>query len=268
MPELPIDDADATPDWLRDATPDGPLPLGQALEGCVYYPACGLDGVAFSQLRGSDAASPSFVHADYLISREDLDGALARPVERGGEGLLGYSIAFRRAIRRDELHAPGYAPPAILTQEELSRALDYYRFVGLEGPADVDRKAYCEWVVFDRLPGYDATHGPRRLSLLYMRADGVAAYHALFVARDIAPRTLVVKQPGHAFGGNYTNFFAEGGPLHRVVRMGRQEPRFLAFGGLGAVEDYLSLVWRGYQPVIRRGIGGQRQSMVIARRLP
>jgi hypothetical protein len=262
----PNDDGDAIPGWLRDATPERRLPLRQILEGCIYYPACRIDGVVFSRIRNGDAAGLSFVHADYSISREELDEALERPVPRGGQGLLGYRIAFRRPVRRGELQGPRYKPPAILTEEEQRRAVEYYRFAGLEGPEDVDRKAYCEWVVFDRLRGYDAGHGPRRLSLLYMRADGAAAYHALFVARRIAPRTLVVKQPGHGFGGNYTNFFAEDGPLRRVVAMGQRQPKFLAFGGLGTIANYRQLVWSGYQLFIEKGIGGQHQSLVIARR--
>jgi hypothetical protein len=251
------------PVWLRDARADGPLPLTAILDGSVYYPACGLDGVVFSRVRTDGAPCVSFVHADYAITWDKLDRELQRPVARGGQGLLGYRIAFRRAISRQELEVPGYRTPEILTPDERYSALDKYAFVGVSGRAD----GYCEWVVFDRLPEFAAGHGPARLSLLYMRADGVAAYHGAFVARGLAPLVLVIKQPGHGFGGNYTDFFREGAPLHRVVSAAGPQPEWIAFGGYSGPEFYREQIWSGYAIVSEERIGADR-SLVFARALP
>lgn len=253
------------PQWLRSASLGGPLPIDDILDGCTYYPASGLDGLIFSRVWRRAAPCYSFVYVDYGISRKNLDDALTRPIERGGEGLLGYRPAFRRQISRPELERPGHRPIVQLSQAEQRRAAQMYKMVArIAGPADVAGAAYCEWVVFDRLPEFGEDHGPERLSLLFLFADGVAAYDALFVARQAIPRTVIVKQPGHGFGGNYTNFFDHDGPLRRAVLTGGRSPEYLVFGGLGELDSYRARIWSDYE-IYHEDRVGDRQSLVFAR---
>jgi hypothetical protein len=237
----------ATPAWLAMARHGSRLPIREILDGCTYYPASGTDGEVFAKA-WQWAPSHSFVLVDYSVSRSRLVTELRRPIDRGGQGLLGYRLAFHRPVAQEELGVPPTWRSSLLTAEEAerahNRALGGLQFGRVEKP-------YCEWAVFDREDGRSATHGPERLSLLYLCADGVAAYEALFGTHRVAPKTLVIKQPGTGFGGNWTNFFAEGEPLHRAVAsLGRRFglwPAHLMFGGMGSADSYREDIWAGYE---------------------
>ena len=68
------------------------------------------------------------------------------------------------------------------------------------------KKPYCFWSIFQRGINVPSIHGPPRFSLLYLCADGVAAFQALYYANSASPKAVAVIQPGTAFGGNWTDF--------------------------------------------------------------
>lgn len=248
-----------TPEWLTSSIPEKTLPIRQILDGCLYYPACALDGQVFSRT-WKWAPTHSFVLVDYSISRDRLIEELKRPIERGGEGLLGYRLAFHRHVKREELGVPpSWSPPRLMPHEvqlAVNAAKNAMRFSNITEP-------YCEWAVFDRLPERDENHGPNRLSILFLCADGVAAYHALFHTHKVAPKTLVIKQPGTGFGGNWTDFFEEGKPMHNVVSSLGIWPQHLIFGGRGESSWYLNRIWKGYQVIAADGLPDQ--SLIFAK---
>ena len=69
-----------------------------------------------------------------------------------------------------------------------------------------EKKPYCSWSIFQRGEDVPSIHGPPRFSLLYLCADGVAAFQALYYANSASPKAVAVIQPGTAFGGNWTDF--------------------------------------------------------------
>ena len=69
-----------------------------------------------------------------------------------------------------------------------------------------EKKPYCSWSIFQLRGDVPAIHGPPRFSLLYLCADGVAAFQALYYANSASPKAVAVIQPGTAFGGNWTDF--------------------------------------------------------------
>jgi hypothetical protein len=69
-----------------------------------------------------------------------------------------------------------------------------------------EKKPYCSWSIFQLREDVPAIHGPPRFSLLYLCADGVAAFQALYYANSASPKAVAVIQPGTAFGGNWTDF--------------------------------------------------------------
>lgn len=235
--------------WLTETTRDGTLPIKEILSDCTYYPASGTDGIILSQAWRRTQAY-SFVYADYGVSKCSLENEIERQIPRGGQGLLGYRLVFRRSVARHELEVPGWVSRVPLTSEERRRALEIYRHVARDhGTFRLASVAYCEWAVFEREESRDASHGPARLSLLFLFADGVAAYDALFLSRGISPGTLVVKQPGHAFGKNWSNFFEIEGPLYRAVHAQSMKPRHLIFGGADTADRYREFIWPGYKSV-------------------
>src|SRR5690606_20306993 len=79
------------------------------------------------------------------------------------------------------------------------------------------QKPFAEWVVLQRKNDFGADHGPERLSLLYLVADGAAAFHALYNTQRVAPYIVSIIQPGTGFGGNRTDFREEKLIFGRVV---------------------------------------------------
>ena len=69
-----------------------------------------------------------------------------------------------------------------------------------------EKKPYCSWSIFQRGEDVPSIQGPPRFSLLYLCADGVAAFQALYYANSASPKAVAVIQPGTAFGGNWTDF--------------------------------------------------------------
>ncbi len=202
IPELPRTDI---PTWLRDVEVDARgrittlFVASAVLTRSVYYPASGLDGNPLERLGAHFA---SFVYADY-------DGRFdAASVRRDLPSVKGYRVLGDRRLSRDEAdvgawtHAPGFA--------------------GRLGTP------FALWAILERLPTFDDRHGPRRLSFLFLGADGVAAYEGFYAANGLAPAVLVIVHPGTGFGGNWTDFADPGGPLcDAVIGGGRLTPTHL-----------------------------------------
>jgi hypothetical protein len=186
------------------------LPLDDALKHALYYPACGSDGRPVQYLGG-------FIHSFWYV--DYLQGADAVDHEFDINGFLGYHIAGRTPLEKHHLAPHGWTP----------QVPDRYRddvryFMEYIAPNAVPR-AFATWYILERDNDRDETHGPERISLVYLGADGVAAYQALFWARNSAPEVLAIIRPGHAFGGNYTRFTDENGFLAWVVMHDPDRPK-------------------------------------------
>ena len=98
-----------------------------------------------------------------------------------------------------------------------------------------EKKPYCSWSIFQRGEDVPAIHGPPRFSLLYLCADGVAAFQALYYANSASPKAVAVIQPGTAFGGNWTDFENPSGIFADTVLGNPQgSPQILLNKGAGS----------------------------------
>ena len=168
-----------------------PFPLGEILEGSLYYPGSGIDG---TPIRNWSLGVNSFVYVDMSWSQASYLKALSdHPVH-------GYHIAGQRDVRQHELTPNGYnmTMPASLSQQEYEIAMR----INKAGPEN----AFALWSVFERDSDRNDSFGPERFSLLHIRAEGVAAYEAIYVANGYLPKILAFIRPGLAFGGNYGTF--------------------------------------------------------------
>lgn len=167
------------------------FPLDAILEGSLYYPGSGIDG---TPIRNWSLGVNSFVYVDMSWSQESYQKALSdHPVH-------GYHIAAQRGVSQHELTPNGYntAMPASLSPQEYEIAMR----INKAGPEN----AFALWSVFERDSDRNSSFGPERFSLLHIRAEGVAAYEALYVANGCLPKILAFIRPGLAFGGNYGTF--------------------------------------------------------------
>ncbi len=224
------------PQWLADVERDNinsrSLPLDGLLQDSLYYPASGFDGNPIRRLAGNVF---SFVYVDYGMKREALMNALERP------GFHGYELLAMRDVRQHELSSRPWQLPALLPQDG-----DPWSY------QDYIKEPFCIWAVFQRFRKMPDSHGPRRFSLLYLCADGVAAFQALYVAHAMKPKIVAIIQPGHGFGRNWTNFTDPQQVFARTV-LGNPagRPQVLLHGGSGGRDFYRTSCWPDYPRLLR-----------------
>ena len=163
------------------------FPLTEILTGSLYYPSSHFDGDPVRHLAGN---IHSFIYVDYGYSEKELDHNLET------SGFTGYTILGRRSVSQAELN-PKKLTPSGANMEIDGNTEIHSRFI---------KKPFCEWLVFERNRDLDSRHGPERFSLIYLCADGAAAYQILFTANGLKPSVICIIQPGDAFGRNWTNF--------------------------------------------------------------
>ncbi|TWT40222.1 hypothetical protein Pla111_33530 [Botrimarina hoheduenensis] len=219
------------PTWLADITPsqiaDNPFPLLSVLTGSLYYPCSGFDG---RPVRNFSVIFKSFVYVDYGIDEEQLDRELQQ------QGFNGYHLLGQRSVQEQELIPNGWTPSpplaADIDQLNLNRRT---------------KSPYCRWMLFERDEDIDDSHGPIRFSLLYLCADGVAAFQALYLANKGRPKAVAIIQPGRGWGGNWTDFEDPDKIFARCV-LGNPEgkPEYLVYGGRGDADYYSRPCWPQY----------------------
>lgn len=210
-------------DFLRQRREDMPVWLDQFKDGepferdaffgsrIVYYPGSGTDGQPV-KLFGSTHSAHCFVYADFGVTQHALEQALEHP----DHGFRGYHRLSRLQLRAKDLVPRGWTPH----DDRGRNPRDIY------WAADVASAPFGFLEVLERDDGLDDAHGARRLAILFLGADGIAAYDALFCQRDSisAPFALVLQD--HGFGGNY-NKFGGGGLLERIALGGKILPQWM-----------------------------------------
>lgn len=219
-----------TPQWLADINCEADMatfPHVHCLRSSFYYPSSGFDGRPIRHLAGN---FHSFVYADYGMTATELDVVLDSP------GFRGYEVVGQRQLP-ELLPAPNRIF-AGLSESERRR---------FDQNSDWIKEPFCRWIVLRRNSEYRDEHGPEKFSLLYLCADGIASFEALWRDRTLVPAGIAIIQPGHAFGGNWTNFTDPSGPLAQAVfhnPAGR--PQYLLYGGIDRRNAYRTTCWPDY----------------------
>lgn len=224
--------ANKLPAWLANIDATGlplTLPLKEVLDGSFYYPACGDDGSVVAEASGY---TYSFVYVDYSTERSQLLAALTL------RGFRGYHVLARRSVRAEEfgsIQVSRFRDDKGELNTELARATMAERSSG----------AYAEWIVFERDADRGPEHGADRFSLLYMWADGVAAYVGLYNNNGFCPKGIAIIQPGTGFGRNWTDFRDPTCIFYQNV-MNHPDglrPLDLLHGGIGSKAGYEEPIW-------------------------
>lgn len=249
----------AFPNWLADLTSDSiknaPLPLFDLLRESLYYPSCGFDGDPIKHMGGNVL---SFVYVDYGHTRDAFMSALR---------FTGYEPVAHRFVTESELSLNSHGTSKLCLGE--SNPLPYHHYI---------KESFCVWPVFQRRAEFPAMHGPVRFSLLFICADGVATFEALYVANRVAPKVVAVIQPGHAFGYNWTDFTDAEQVFARMVLANiAGQPEMILFGGISSDwRAYESPCWPTYKILTRRfqktgggtvGIWSKNLSYIVPRKI-
>lgn len=227
--ELP---AAQMPAWLAAIDPNTvnkvAFPLENILKDSLYYPSSGFDGDPVKYLAGNIF---SFIYVDYGYSEEDAMQAVR------ASGFRGYDVLSIRSVAKEELTPNDWQPTPLKPSDG--------------DPTHVSpwiKKPFCLWTVFQRQSDFSEEHGPTRFSLLYLCADGVAAFQALYIANKVSPKAVAVIQPGHGFGGNWTDYTDANKIFGRSVLVrALSQPEFLLYGGVGQRDFYKEPCWPQYQ---------------------
>jgi len=225
LPLLPV------PDWLSKASANSikndPFPLDEILADSLYYPSSGFDGDPVKHLGGNVL---SFIYVDYGRSKEKLLQDLKEP------GFRGYKIIGRRDITKEELIPHGWRPSWPTLRDGDPPPLRQF----IEKP-------YAYWVVLERCEDFPDAHGPDHFSLLYLYADGVAGFQALYISNQKAPKFVAIIQPGNSFGHNWTDYSNPGLIFARsVLENPAGTPQYLLYGGMGRRERFKEPCWPEY----------------------
>lgn len=222
----------AVPTWLSDLSSvtilNEPFPLHELLRDSLYYPSSGFDGDPIRHLAGNIL---SFIYIDQGHSHDEFMVALKSP------GFRGYDLIAERQVTERELTPRGWQPtlPAHADGDP-----SHYR--------DWIKRPFCSWSVHQLCEDVPISHGPSRFSLLYLCADGVAAFQALYVANAVVPKAIAVIQPGHGFGGNWTDYTNSEKIFARsVLGNPNGQPEILLYGGYGRRVYYRKPCWHDYQ---------------------
>jgi len=201
------------PAWL-DQFQDGDAFSSEAFFGSrvVYYPGSGTDGHPV-KLFGSTHSAHCFIYVDYGVTHANLEANLRHP----RHSFLGYHRLVQLPLHESDLIPGGWAPRVHNTGE-----MRPIRF----SEAAVVAASFGFLEVLERDNDLDDNHGARRLAILFITADAIAAYEALFCnhERISQPFTLVLQD--HGFGGNYDRF-GSGGLLERIARSCDVVPQWL-----------------------------------------
>ncbi|MDI9631685.1 MAG: hypothetical protein BWY10_02531 [Chloroflexi bacterium ADurb.Bin180] len=273
------------PEWLShidlDKFADAPLPLADILQDSLYYPASGYDADPVRYLAGNYV---SFVYVDYGASEEELNEKLLDPEH----GFAGYELIAQRSVKDRELDPYGWVQPPLLPEDHdpswrpgwdeppfcvrsilqqrvrsiLQQRQDYPKNLGLQRFRLLSSRfrlgawmkpPFCVWSILQRREDDPPPrHGPHRISLLYLCTDGAAAFHELYLRNGVTPGAVAIIQPGHAFGGNWTNFEDPRAILARwVLTNPAGKPKILLHGWADALYPPETPCWPGYEENVR-----------------
>ncbi|MSU37328.1 MAG: hypothetical protein EXS36_19970 [Pedosphaera sp.] len=198
------------PPWLADFPNGGRFERDQFFGSrIVFYPGSGTDGQPV-RLFGSTHSAHCFVYADYGVDRPTVEAEL----EHLGRRFRGYHTLARVNLTERDLSPRVWTPhtnPAEVDREK-------YRF------AAAPTFGFLE--VLERDQGFDDSHGARKLAILFLGADGFAAYDGLFCQEFSVSAPIAVVVQDHGFGGNYDRF-GRGGWLERIASRCDVVPRWL-----------------------------------------
>jgi len=139
------------------------------------------------------------VYADYGLTQDKLEQQLEDP----RHGFRGYHTLARLQLSEHDLVSGRFNPHATAANSP---------FGFLE--------------VLERDAGLDDNHGARRLAIVFLGADGIASYDALFCLEHSGAPPFAVLLQDHGMGGNY-NLFGRDGLLCDIASRCNVLPEFL-----------------------------------------
>lgn len=238
--------AEATPAWLKSYSKGQAKPLAEFLHSrIVYYPGSAWDWHPIEVFGGSCSAH-CFVYVDYIQPEAEVIGHL-----QGEYGLDGYQILDSVPISEAELQRAIPRRRHYLNLDELRRAAESTQ--GMRNGCD-QFVPYARLVVLERRA--DRHEGAERIAVLFLGADGHAAFEAIFANRN-APNLFGFLLQEHGFGGNYDRW-GKGGLCDKMMQRSKVFPRFVLTDAEVCPRHADGGLYDGYQRIHGLAYSGSR----------
>ena len=197
------------PLWLKNYKKGDKLDFDEILSHrVVYYPGSYLDGQAVRTFNKAHYAH-TFFYVDYILEKERLTEELFKD-----EAFKGYELYDLREVTQSELLPRPWTPPQ-LDPEIIEASKEF---------VDQNQKPYCLLAIFEREDKYTDDHGAERFAIIFLFADAIATYHAMFISQNRVPAVLLYED--HGFGCLYSKF-GHGGLLERLAKDANSYPQFI-----------------------------------------
>ena len=209
------------PEWLLAYKPGQPLPLRQFLQSRTgFYPGAGNDGQLF-RVFGKSHSVHCFILVDYMVSEEAVQESIHRPA-----GIRGYEIIDERSVSEQEMMSA-----ASFRKWHITEAERQHGRLGTVAP-------FARFVVLERCPSLGDEHGGERLAVLFLGADAIATYDAIYANKNAEPPFVCIVEDW-GLGGQWARF-TSGGLLEKISERSCVHPEFLLTS---------SKPWAGYEGV-------------------
>ncbi len=173
----------------------------------VYYPGSYTDGHAV-KLFGSTHSAHCFIYVDYHYCQNELEMELKR------YPFIGYVNLFKIQLNESDLVPNGWIPSTFFEQNE-----NQYRSVNKSA-------SFAFLQILERESHLTDEHGPQRLAIIFLLADGIATYDALFCQKKSLEKPFALLIHDHGFGLAYDKF-GGGGLLNRIAEIKSVIPKYL-----------------------------------------
>jgi hypothetical protein len=205
------------PGWLLNFSDKSTFKIQDFFKSrVVFYPGCGEDGHAV-KVFGSSHSAHCFVYADYSVGAGSITTALDSLATR----FAGYQSIARKNFQEKDLSPDGWSPHA--TPDLRNSWNEHIRQM-----STIQVQSFGFLEILQRNDGLDDSHGASRLAILFLGADGHAAYDALFCQDgQLAPFAVLLQD--HGFGGNYCQF-GRNGFMSEVAVQTNRIPELLLVG--------------------------------------
>jgi hypothetical protein len=189
------------PAWLRNYVPGDKVAFKDAMAGhVVYYPGSGNDGEPVRIFNQSHSAHV-FLYVDYGVSEQRLDEQLH------SEPFAGYHSLGSVNYRQKDI-ASSFTQHVQPTREQLEFMKHF-----------IEGEPFCRMVVLERDRDRGEDFGAERFAVIFLLADGIATYDALF-CNKFYPPPFVVLLHDYGMGGDYASFGRDGLMEKCAVRTG------------------------------------------------